>query len=243
MWQKMVTFLSSNNLLREIPGSIAALTELEELGLAHNRLRDLPDLSSLQHLRVLSLYWYNYPKFACLTDSNYMNKLEDWICELTCITKLDISRNRIRCLPRHLLALPKLKYLNLRNNFLEDVSDIAAFATDNHEDLHIDLSFNRLGYLPFKLSEKVTRILCKHNPFKKDDMGVVNSLLPLTALAYMALDNKYLPTRMLREIHSKSVTCDNCGKGMARPIFERKFIHGETRIPIVQRYCSMSCLK
>ncbi len=129
-----------NYQLKRLPESIEKLTNLTTLRLQNNQLTSLPEsIGKLSRLTYLNL------------DSNQLASLPESICNLLSLSILSLTTNRLTKLPRNidklvnltylhlidnqLTDLPKsinflnLRYLNLRKNPINDLSNVRPLAT------------------------------------------------------------------------------------------------------------------
>lgn len=108
----------SKNALTELPDSIHDLSNLKNLNVASNKLRELPktrwwrwsssSLKKLERLRV---------------DDNQLQKLPDWIDQLSELQSLNASTNSLTELPDSISELSALQTLVIHNNRLTKLPD------------------------------------------------------------------------------------------------------------------------
>ena len=133
---------SSLRLLEELevlPRSIAALTSLQRLELAGNRLRGLPDaVGDLTRLEGLGLA------------DNALEALPETLCRLTRLRGLRLDDNRLTALPEGLSCLVDLQRLHVGGNRLSSLPDwIGSFS--KLQELHA--AHNQIGALPESVGE------------------------------------------------------------------------------------------
>lgn len=107
------------------------------LGLPNLHISELPDLSSLIHLRFLSLY------------NNELSAIPDSVISLHELQYLNLYHNKISFLPAEINSLSKLKYLNLSENKLERLPlEISLLPLE-----HLDLYSNNLSEIPSNIGK------------------------------------------------------------------------------------------
>ena len=91
---------------------ITDLTDLEELDLSDNFLKELPtSINKLKNLKTLRLGW------------NQLRELPHSICELSNLTWLSVNNNQLSVLPSNIKHLKNLRELDLRYNQLTTLPD------------------------------------------------------------------------------------------------------------------------
>jgi internalin A len=120
--------------LREVPKSIAQLTNLQELYLYGNQLTSLPDaVAQLINLQKLDLY------------DNQLAGLPDIIVRLTSLQELNLENNQLTSLPDEIAQLNNLRDLNLLENQLESIPEKIGCLIRLK---NLNLSVNKLINLP-----------------------------------------------------------------------------------------------
>ena len=108
----------SYNLLTELSESIASLTQLQRLYLSYNQLRSLPEsIASLTQLQELYL------------ENNQLRSLPESIASLTQLQELYLGNNQLTALSESIASLTHLKVLDLRKNELRSVPNSIASLT------------------------------------------------------------------------------------------------------------------
>lgn len=226
----------SNNKLRRLPGEINNLKKLEELGLGMNKLEELPDMSNLNSLRI-------FPVFK-----NRMKTIHPSLLSLKDIEKLDFSDNEIREFPFFALYNPSLRYLNLRSNMISEISPYELVDCLSTITM-IDISENRLKYLPFKLFKSFgqnTTIRLGSNPFEKLPFVLPGnqSLLQICFTKILNERNKVEP--WLSRMFKKRYVCDHCKNFfVVEPYFTYNFsfLDSEHQFVVEKMLCSSRCLR
>jgi len=102
----------SGKLLSKVPEAVCELTELEELNLSDNYLKELPaSINKLRNLRRLIL------------GGNQLRELPHSICELSNLFGLSVENNKLSVLPSNIKHLRNLRYLFLYKNQLTTLPD------------------------------------------------------------------------------------------------------------------------
>lgn len=248
----------SQNQLESIPKSMAKLTKLKELGLAHNKLKRLPDLSSLTELTLLPVY------------NNELEELGDWIGNLKELNKLDLSCNQLKTVPATILLPPKLNFINLRKNRLQEFSDKMLDKRINvmvqvplpMELCTIDVRENELEYLPLALiGPSLIELKTSYNPWKlkepiEDDGPItvpiqVPSLLDLVCAQMIqtpTLRPLIATTTFPIQIHilQKTHRCQYCEKPATDKGIDCMLWRATTdssEVPFRANVCGKTCLK
>ncbi|XP_069785215.1 leucine-rich repeat-containing protein 2 [Narcine bancroftii] len=103
--------LSSNQFLT-MPICVLRMSNLKSLDLSSNKLKELPqDLDRLSELQSLFL------------QKNKLTYLSKVLCRMTNLKMLVVSGDDIKNLPTSLMTDPNLKYIDLRENPLDQVED------------------------------------------------------------------------------------------------------------------------
>ncbi|NXW77983.1 MFHA1 protein, partial [Hirundo rustica] len=136
-----VLSLRRNRLSRLPAAALRHLGRLAELDLSHNRLRGLGDGGALAGLRGLRKLSLSHNELGAEGPG-----LPPRLSELDCLEELDLSFNRLRCLPEDLGRLRHLRTLDVDHNLLPSfpapLLELAALE-------ELDCSGNRhLGALP-----------------------------------------------------------------------------------------------
>ncbi|MEG4580329.1 leucine-rich repeat protein [Microcoleus sp. MON1_C5] len=145
-----------NNQLRELPEAIASLTQLQQLYLSDNQLRELPEaIASLTQLQELYLY------------NNQLTKLPEAIASLTQLQELNVSGNQLTKLPEAIASLTQLRLLLLSGNQLTKLPEAIASLTQLEWLL---LSGNQLRELPEAIASlaRLQLLDLKNNPLNPD---------------------------------------------------------------------------
>lgn len=226
----------SNNKLRTIPPEINNLRKLEELGLGVNELEYLPDMSNLNSLRI-------FPVFK-----NKLKQVHPSLLKLKGIEKLDFSDNEITEFPYLALENPSIRYLNLRNNH---ISEISTFEFDDCMTAinMLDISENRIKYIPFRFlkafaTNATIRMGC--NPYEKLPNVTPNNQNLLHICFTKILNNKSKIDPWMDRMFNKHFNCEYCQKKfvvdpyllyVCTSIDRENFFVGEKML------CSLKCLK
>ncbi len=121
--------------LWQLPADIKNLIALENLFLANNRLRTLPDeLGALKNIRSLGLWenrFVDFPAVICQLDMlenlymhiNQLDALPEDIAQMKSLRKLSLYNNNITALPDGLCELTQLSDLLLSHNPLTSLPD------------------------------------------------------------------------------------------------------------------------
>lgn len=226
----------SNNKLKALPAEINNLKKLEELGLGMNQLEYLPDMSNLNSLRI-------FPVFK-----NRLKAIHPSLMGLKSIEKLDFSDNEIENFPFLALYNPSLKYLNLRNNKISEISsyDLIDYLSAI---TMIDISENHLKYIPFKLFKSFgpnTTIRLGSNLYEKlpSVISKGQSLLHICFTKILNEKNKIDP--WLNRMFDKHHTCDYCKNSfVVEPCFSYNFsfLDSDHQFVVEKMLCSVRCLR
>lgn len=113
-----------------IPASIAELTQLQTLEIAHNSLADETALQSLNQLQVLNIegtkikHWEWLASLMQLrtlnSNNNGLTNIPEQVYTLQQLTKLEVKQNKLTAVPEQLATLPALNYLDLSNNAIKE---------------------------------------------------------------------------------------------------------------------------
>lgn len=146
-------YLSNNNISEINVNHLKELKELEVLTLDHNQIENV-EFSLLESLESLNLRnnklrqikEESFSKLKRLSilylDSNLISKISAKSFEFNSLRELDLSHNQLTTIP-HLLDLPFLQSLNLKNNQIKFLSNYA-FQRNEFSLLSIDLTSNNI---------------------------------------------------------------------------------------------------
>lgn len=158
------------NEIGALPDNFGALTSLKELHLDHNHLQDLPQSCAKLARKKL---------------------LENQSSEYVGLQLLSLSSNNIFIFPAIILSIKTLRRLFLDHNFLTEIpSDYQLFALDLDQ---LDLSYNRLAFLPDNMLLDNLRIISLNNNILTElpQKGIGSDLLCSIEVRHNLL--KYLP--------------------------------------------------
>lgn len=226
----------SNNRLKRLPANIGKLIKLEELGLGVNELTEIPDISTLDKLRILPVF------------RNKIKHVHPSISKLKNIEKLDLSDNLVEEFPVDIIYNPSMRYLNLRNNkicvispydFTGGVSSIGM----------VDISDNRLRSIPYKFFKAFTEATTvrlggncydKRAPVLPDHQ----SLMKICFSKILSRKEKVEPwvSNMFRKFN----TCDYCKASfVVDPCFSYvvSYLDIDSQFVIEKMCCSVRCLR
>jgi Leucine-rich repeat (LRR) protein len=130
---------ASHNNIRELSPSLAGLTNLQRLVLAHNAITCYPaSLCTFPLLKILVL------------DGNELQELDQEICMLARLEKLSLAQNRLRALPASLGQLKDLKSLSAQGNQLSSLPHELGGCGSLQE---LELHGNAIGSIPSSLGQ------------------------------------------------------------------------------------------
>jgi Leucine-rich repeat (LRR) protein len=162
--------------LRELPKSIASLTQLKWLFLSDNQLTELPEaIASLTQLRLLDL---------C---ANQLTQLPEALASLTYLQSLNLSRNQLTELPEAIASLTQLQRLHLYNNQLRELPEAIASLTQLQL---LYLSNNQLTELPEAIAS-LTQLQLLHL-YNNQLTELPEAIASLTQLKWLHLYNNQL---------------------------------------------------
>ncbi|MBS1938521.1 MAG: leucine-rich repeat domain-containing protein [Bacteroidetes bacterium] len=102
----------SHKKLKQVPGELRRLKNLNALDLGRNHLKDLPPwMNELQYMQEFS------------AGRNKFTKVPETVCQWKHLKRLDMHQNRIEGLPKCMGGLKELYSLDLWSNDLEDFPD------------------------------------------------------------------------------------------------------------------------
>ncbi len=127
--------------LKNIPGEIGLLTNLQHLNLSWSSVSSLPqEFSHLKALRTLDLYECGFTELPPL------------VGELTNLEELDLSINYLQALPKELAKCQKLRKLRLGLNHFNDFPKVI-FELENLEELSLHSVYFKNPELPDKFDK------------------------------------------------------------------------------------------
>lgn len=226
----------SNNKLRRLPAGISRLTRLEELGLGVNELTELPDMSPLTSMRILPIF------------RNKIAKIHASLLMLRSIEKLDFSDNLITEFPIAAIHNPSLRYLNLRNNRIESISP-HIFTNVLSSINMIDISENRLRYLPYKFFKafaETTTIRLGSNMYEKRGSIVpaAHSLMQICFTKILGRNCKVDP--WISNIFKRRNVCDYCKAAFVTDpffVYCHSYLDNDHQFVIEKMLCSVRCMR
>jgi Leucine-rich repeat (LRR) protein len=139
----------SDNMLRELPGEINALTELVLMNAARNQMTSIPkEIGSLHELKALDL------------SHNLLSDLPLELSGLTTLTYLNLSSNKLLKLPRTMGQLSALRRLDVSSNALgTELGEALSSTLGDMEELEVlDLSWNAIAELPYSFGERQSKL-------------------------------------------------------------------------------------
>ncbi|ADB42932.1 COR domain-containing protein [Spirosoma linguale] len=212
--EKMRTLDLFGNSIQKIPDWVYSLKRLEHLSLRNNSIKEVPTIVfTLENIKYLNLA---DNQIQDINSSNFTNLMN--------IEKVDIGYNDIKLIPFGRIDYPKCKTLAIQGNKLEEfpsaisqvntleklviseneissIEDDAFLGLENLEEL--DLSFNRLTYLPSSLG-KLTK-LKKLNLSGNNIRSLPKEFENLVSLESLGLDGNPLE-RVPLEISAQGVS-------------------------------------
>lgn len=226
----------SNNKLKRIPDEINNLKKLEELGLGINELVSLPNMSNLNMLRILPVF------------KNKLKTVHPSLFFIKSIEKLDFSDNEITVFPYDALKSNSLKYLNLRNNC---ISEISTFQFDDcRSNINmLDISENKLKYLPLRFLKcfiTSTSIRIGMNPFEKLPSKIPQEQSLLQICFTKILNDKCKVVPWIDRMFERHYVCEQCRcKFVLEPCFyySVNYIERESQFVSEKMVCSIRCLR
>ncbi|KAI3647104.1 hypothetical protein MP228_007325 [Amoeboaphelidium protococcarum] len=232
----------SYNKLRELPQSFSRLTNMIDLGLCCNELASLPDLSKLQLLKVLPVY------------NNQLTCIGSWLPKLASLQKFDASNNQL-VNADEVFHLPNVNYINLKKNRIQAMSLPVSFIQNLEKSLQfLDLSSNRLRYLPFNLKRVESIKSFRFGPQQDcgQERGKIMSLRLLCSdslIKQLPFDNwqlllNYLPYEVQRDIECHAQVCTVCERPFINnqnELRETLSFAGEMDVQFGEALCSATC--
>jgi len=226
----------SNNKIKSLPDGMNKLVKLEELGLGSNELEELPDISTLKKLRIMPVF------------KNKLKKIHPGVFKLPQIEKLDFSDNRISEFPSECLSCKSLHYLNLRNNQIASISPYIFEGKISSIGM-IDLSENKLKYLPYKFFKAFTErtiIRLGLNPYKllQPIFPPHQSLMQICFTKILNKNSKIDP--WINSLFKKHLCCDQCRSlFVTEPYFTYyySYLESDSHFVIEKMVCSLRCMR
>ncbi|KAI5168434.1 hypothetical protein PAEPH01_0126 [Pancytospora epiphaga] len=226
----------SNNRLKSLPLGITRLTKLEELGLGTNNLTELPDISTLSRLRILPVF------------KNKIKTVHPSICRLKSIEKLDFSDNQITEFPSEAIYNPTLKYLNLRNNQISKISPFIFNGCISSITM-IDVSENKLKYLPYKLFKtfrEITTVRLGLNAYECM-APVIPSQQSLMQICFTRILHKnYAVDPWINNIFKRQNVCDYCKASFVTDpyfFYAISYLDNDYQFVVEKMLCSSRCMR
>ncbi|EPZ35328.1 hypothetical protein O9G_000724 [Rozella allomycis CSF55] len=236
----------SRNRLKSLPVEISNLCKVEELGLSNNMLQVLPDLSKLTSLKILPVF------------DNELEVLDSWIKSMIGLEKIDVSSNSLCILPEETFLLPKLMYLNIRNNKIKEIKvpeswNLNSFSSVKSSLRHFYCSENLIEHIDYGLLQlPISDWQIQGNPLKlkgENFNSLHNSLAKLAASSVA----KTLEPRGVQELLDSSMdlnylklnVCHICCKCFVHKpmkiILKIKVDQRSIPIPFSRIACSQKC--
>ena len=111
--------LLNSNQIKEIPESIGSLTQLQQLFLRNNQIKEIPEsIGSLIRLKFLYL------------NNNQIKEIPESIGSLTELRQLFLPNNQIKKIPESIGSLIRLKFLYLNNNQIKEIPESIGSLTE-----------------------------------------------------------------------------------------------------------------
>ena len=165
--QLLVHFTCADNCMTSLPYGIRELVDLEYFNCSHNKLTEIhgslaqrrrtsPSIQSESGTMMISPHTWPtlqgtmtlWPKLKVLKcSSNELTNLTSELGNLSSLTELDFSLNRINVLPEYLFKLKALKTLNCSRNGIASLPGKIKLLTALE---NLDCSSNKLDSLPFR---------------------------------------------------------------------------------------------
>lgn len=136
----------SFNYLEKISDKMFNLDKLERLNLSHNRIKYIESgaLKTMKNLKDLDLS-YNLIKFKNVIYENIRSQILDYLFPSE-IVRLNLAHNSLETISNNVFAVSKkLQVLDLRNNRIEEVDEMALNAMEQLR--YLNLSKNSIRYL------------------------------------------------------------------------------------------------
>ncbi|KAI5188531.1 hypothetical protein NECID01_0144 [Nematocida sp. AWRm77] len=227
----------SNNKIKKLPNELGKLYLLQELGLGNNCLVRLPDLGTLKRLTILPVY------------RNHLEDIGEWACKLERVEKLDFSNNKLKKIPLGIFALKNLKYLNVKNNFIEEISLKGIPCTNSLIEV-IDISDNQLKSIPHRIFTSFTSLATLRaggNPYESEKLVVPPespSLYHLCSLRAQGLPRHAWGEKHKAHFRVGDNICDGCNRGFSytpRILLKKQNSLDGRRVIVKKVLCSVVC--
>jgi Leucine-rich repeat (LRR) protein len=183
---------ASENCLAELPDDVAALEQLVELNLSHNKLSKLPTADVWSKLLRLADLRLRHNALRALPDGfgadnspplvrlhiahNALVGLPSALCEIASLEEIDASNNKLRAVPPGLSGLPSLRTLLLACNELTEL---------NFDDspppvlVTLDVSQNRLNELAVNRASGLRALHASRNQLSRLNLDGCTALQEL----------------------------------------------------------------
>ncbi len=170
----------SGNAIKAIPDDISALTNLRQLNLSRNEIKEIPEcLFRISTLQSLDVSW------------NSLYLIPESIKSLKCLRQLDLSNNRIRQFPS--FRFDTLQCANLSGNCLESFE--VGFQSLDAPLIDLDLSRNNLAMIPENINELVNleKFNISENPTLREIPPSCLGIAALRELCLVGNDGMQIP--------------------------------------------------
>ena len=162
-----------DNLITELPDSFVLLRQLRHLDLSSNKITGIGkeiEITQLQYLNLennkITELKVDFKKLSSLRvlelGKNNLTEIPNVFHSRSCLTKLDLSRNRLvsSLSLNQLLSLPKIKELKLNWNKIDKIKGLLK----NNSIEELDLSGNQIIELSFKEMSQLKTLELDNNP-------------------------------------------------------------------------------